>query len=107
MWSREYITNGDRLWRPPFGGPPWSAQRRTLRNQNDLDIADVRAGGAGADQVAKAIEERVRVVVVEISHRVADAGGRGPRERRGIDERAGGVGGTIDPVGSNAGAGHR
>ena len=46
-------------------------RRRSSREhhaiENDLQIADVGAGGTGANQIADPIEERVRVVVVEIA----------------------------------------
>ena len=44
-----------------------------LRDQDDLQVADVGIGRAGLDEIAKAIEELVAVVLVQIGARVKPA----------------------------------
>ncbi len=71
------------------------------RNQQDPDIGDVGAGGAGLEQSIERLEEAVGIVVVEEAAGV-ETERRGAGERCGIGDRPGGIGGAVDAVGAGA-----
>src|SRR5262245_39987217 len=73
----------DSGWRAPGG-----QVLERLRDQDDLQVADVGVGRAGLDEIAEAIEEIVAVVLVEICLRVQSEGPGAP-DRFMIDDSAG------------------
>ncbi len=73
--------------------------------EDDLQVSDVRARRSGPDEIVQTVEEDVGVVVVEIAAGI-EAGRRRACGRRRVDDRAGGVGRTVDAIGADAGGDH-
>ena len=59
-----------------------------------MEVADVRAGRTGVDEIAERIEEHIGIVVGEKRFGVEAARCR-PRRRRRVGDRPRGVGGTV------------
>ena len=73
----------------------------------DLEVADVCPRRARADQVAKLVEENVTVMFLEVALGRPDIGCFRSREGRAVNNRAGGIGWTIDAIGADAGGDNR
>src|SRR5215813_8409640 len=67
-----------------------------------MEVADVRAGGSGLDEVAEHLEKSIRVVAFK-SHLRLKPRRPGARNSRRVDERTGCVSRTVDAVRAYAG----